>query len=109
MKNVSESKRGNSEVKRIIKELQNGNLEINNVPEEFASKTDVVKVERKLGLRKSDYRGFDVIAQKFFVEEKWFHKDASGNLDLIQKNKMNFDSFAEYYEFLDGDVYEDAC
>lgn len=109
MKNVSEFKRGNSEVKRIIKELQNGNLEINNVPEEFASKADVVKVERKLGLRKSDYRGFDVIAQKFFVEEKWFHKDASGNLDLIQKNKMNFDSFAEYYEFLDGDVYEDAC
>lgn len=67
------------EAKRIIKELQRGELEVRNVPEEFALDSNVVKAERKLGLRKIGHRGFDVITQTFFVEEDWFHKDLLGN------------------------------
>ena len=96
------------EAKRIIKELQSGELEVRNVPEEFALDSNVVKAERKLGLRKIGHRGFDVIAQTFFVEEDWFHKDLSGNL-VSRLHKITFDSFKEYYGFLDGDIYEDAC
>ena len=108
MKAVSKSAEASPEVKRIIKELKSGELEVKNVPEEFALDSSVVKAERKLGLRKSGHRGFDVIAQIFFVEEDWFYKDLSGNL-VPRKYKMTFDSFEEYYVFLDGDIYEDAC
>lgn len=96
------------EAKRIIKGLKSGELEVGNVPEEFALDSNVVKAERKLGLRKSGHRGFDVISQTFFVEEDWFYKDSLGDL-VPRLHKMSFDSFEKYYEFLDGDIYEDAC
>lgn len=98
----------NYKIKQIVRELKNGKIEVENVPEEFALDSNVVKAERKLGLRKSGHRGFDVIAQTFFVEEDWFYKDWSDNL-VSRLHKMNFDSFEEYYGFLDGDIYEDAC
>lgn len=108
LKAVSKSARVSPEAKRIIKELKSGELEVRNVPEKFALDSNVVKAERKLGLRKSGHRGFDVITQTFFVEEDWFHKESSGNL-VSRLHKMTFDSFEEYYGFLDGDIYEDAC
>ena len=102
------SAKTNPDVKCLIKKLKSGELEVRNVPEEFALDSNVVKAERKLGLRKSGHRGFDIIAQTFFVEEEWFHKDLSGNL-IPKPHKMFFDSFEKYYDFLDGDIYEDAC
>ena len=90
------------EVNDIIEKLKSGELEVEKVPEEFALDFNIVKVERELGLRKSGYRVFDVITQEFFVEEQWLHKDFVG--DLIPKShKMSFDSFREYYNFLDGE------
>ena len=56
------------EEKEIIKDLKNGELEVGDVPEEFALNSNFVRMERALGLRKSENRGFDVITQKFFVE-----------------------------------------
>ena len=108
LKAVLKSARVSPEAKRIIEGLKSGELEVENIPEEFALDSNVVKAGRKLGLRKSGHRGFDVIAQTFFVEEDWFYKDLSGNL-VSRLHKMTFDSFEEYYEFLDGDIYEDAC
>lgn len=105
---VSKSVEVNSEIKCIIEELRSGELEVRNVPEEFALDSNIVKAERELGLRKSGHRGFDVIAQMFFVEEDWFCKDLSGNL-VSRFHKMVFNSFEEYYRFLDGDIYENAC
>lgn len=98
LKAVSKSAKVSPDAKRIIKELKSGELEVRNVPEEFALDSNVVKAERKLGLRKSGHRGFDVITQTFFVEEDWFHKDLSGNL-VSRLHKMTFDSFEEYYGF----------
>lgn len=108
LKAISKSAIISSETKSIINKLKSGELEVRDVPEEFASDSNVVKAERKLGLRKSGHRGFDVITQTFFVDEEWFHKDLSGNL-VSRLHKMTFDSFEEYYGFLDGDIYEDAC
>ena len=108
MKAVSKSARVSPEAKRIIKGLKSGELEVRNVPKEFALDSNVVKAERKLGLRKSGYRGFDVITQTFFVEEDWFHTDSLGNLVSVL-HKMIFNSFEGYYKFLDGDIYENAC
>lgn len=108
MKAVSKSARVSPEAKRIIKGLKSGELEVRNVPKEFALDSNVVKAERKLGLRKSGYRGFDVITQTFFVEEDWLHTDSLGNLVSVL-HKMIFNSFEGYYKFLDGDIYENAC
>ena len=96
------------EEKEIIKDLKNGELEVGDVPEEFALNSNVVRMERALGLRKSENRGFDVITQKFFVEEQWFYKDLSNDM-VSESNKITFDTFEKYYNFLDGDVYERAC
>ena len=63
LKAVLTSEKASSEVKCIIKELKSGELEVRNVPEEFALDSNVIEAERKLGLRKSGYRGFDVITQ----------------------------------------------
>ena len=63
------------ETKKIIKKLKTGELEINSVPEELSHNIDILRAERKLGLRKSRHRGFDVIRQEFFVEEEWFYLD----------------------------------
>ena len=91
MKSISKFAMVSPEEKLIIKKLKTGELEMRDVPEEFALDSNVVKAERKLGLRKSGHRGFDVIAQIFFVEEDWFHKDLSGNL-VSRLHKMTFDS-----------------
>ena len=91
------------EVNNIIESLRKRELGVLDVPKEFALDNNVIKVERELGLRKSGHKGFDVITQKFFVEETLFDNDNS------RDNKMTFNSFEEYYKFLDGDIYEDAC
>lgn len=98
----------NSEVKRIIKKLKAGDLTVNSVPEELSRNIDILRAERKLGLRKSGHRGFDVIRQEFFVEEEWFYL---GDPDepYSSKHKEIFPDFEEYYQFLDGDIYDDAC
>lgn len=56
------------EVLNIISKLENGELKVRNVPDELALESDIIRIERKLGLRKSGRRGFDVITQNFFVE-----------------------------------------
>ena len=66
LKAVSKSARVSPEAKRIIKELKSGELEVREVPEEYTLNRDVVRAERRLGIRKSGHRGFDVITQKFF-------------------------------------------
>lgn len=103
MKNMLKSTKENSEIKCIIQKLESGELGVRDIPEEFALDSNVVKAERRLGLRKSGHRGFDVITQMFFVEENWLCKDASENL-VSTLHKTIFDSFEEYYRFLDGDI-----
>ena len=92
----------------IINKLKEQQIEIDELPEEFALNPQIVRTERQLGLRKTGHRGFDVITQTFFVEEDLFYKGLSGNL-ISKPHKMVFDSFKGYYEFLDGDIYEAAC
>ena len=98
----------NPEVKKLIKKLKTGELTINSVPEELSHNIDILRAERKLGLRKSRHRGFDVIRQEFFVEEEWFYLDDPDEL-YSRKHKEVFSSFEEYYQFLDGDIYEEVC
>ena len=96
------------EVKLIIKQLKNKELNVNDVPEELALEPNIIRTERKMGIRIIGHRGFDVIMQKFFVEEKLFCYSYLGK-PFWREKESTFDTFAEYYYFLDGDIYENAC
>lgn len=42
------------------------------------------------------------------MEEEWFYLDDPDEL-YSSKHKVIFSDFEEYYQFLDGDIYEEAC
>ena len=50
-------------VKRIIKQLRNGEITVLDVPEEFRDNADIAIFERKAGLRITHKRGFDIISE----------------------------------------------
>ena len=93
---------GTNEVNSVIRKLKNRELEVREIPDELALNKTVLKVERQLGLRKVCQRGFDVIKQKFFVQE---FIEQYYNPEIISM----FETFEEYYDFLDGNIYENAC
>ena len=80
------------EIKNVIKKLKTGELTINSVPEELSHNIDILRAERKLGLRKSRHRGFDVIRQEFFVEEEWAYLDDPDEL-YSSRHKEIFPDF----------------
>ncbi len=68
---------------------------------------DDIKIqERKDGIRKPSIRGFDVINQHFFVIEEVIDLAEER---VIDKDELLFDSFDDYYVFLKGDIYTNAC
>ena len=95
-------------IESIIRRLKSKKLQMPDVPEEFRMNPDILRAERKFEIRKSGHRGFDVIRQLFFVEETWRYKNWPGEY-VSKEHTEEFDSFREYYAFLDGDIYEDAC
>lgn len=104
MKNVLISTGISPEVRHIIEKLQNRELNITDIPEKYAFDMNVVKASRAFGLRESKCRGFDVLTQKFFVEEQIIKDER-----YLKTHKITFESFADYYKFLEGDIYENAC
>lgn len=96
------------EIREIICKLEFHEMSIRDVPEGVRHHKNIVTAERKFGLRKELNRGFDVIHNFFFVEEEVFWKNFLGEL-VSQDNRLTFDTFEEYYEYLDGDIYERAC
>ena len=92
------------EVKKIIRQLKIGEMRITDVPEEVRYHKEIIKAERNLKLRKECNRGYDVIHDFFFVEEQLFWAD-----DRSKDNREIFNSFEEYYDYLDGDIYQNAC
>ena len=98
----------NREIKKIIRQLKSGKLEIQDVPETLTYQRDIIRAERELGLRVEKKRGYDVIRNVFFVEEEF------ANCSYYWKkteydNKVEFLNFEKYYEYLEGDIYTRAC
>lgn len=103
-----QSKDNIKQVQRIIKQLECGKKNVNEVPKKYALNSDIIHAERELGLRVICQRGFDVIRQEFFVEEEIVYKCLSleNKREII---KTTFKSFEEYYNYLEGNIYENAC
>lgn len=96
------------EVNEIIKNLEKGVLDIRDISEKYALNASILRAERKLGIRKTGKRGFDVINQLFFVEEEWLCRGYFEEPIIVRKTQT-FDSFSEFYIFLDGEISENAC
>ena len=103
----NDKKDATQKIEGIICRLKSKRLQMPDVPEEFRMHPDILRAERKLEIRKSGHRGFDVIRQLFFVEETWRYKNRAGEY-VSREHTEEFDSFQEYYAFVDGDIYEDA-
>ena len=97
-----------SEIKKILKQLTKNEITVFDVPEEYENDIQIVTFERKAGLRITGKKGFDIISNTFFVEETLIHI----NTDSEQQRKdifLSFDDFDSYFDFLNGDIYENAC
>lgn len=97
----------NDEVKRIIQNLRKKKIGVNDIPEVYAQNKEIIAAELELNLRKRGRRGFDVISCLFFVEEEIVCRNFFG--EHIVERKTKFDNFDDYYDYLEGDIYENAC
>ena len=96
------------DIKNYIKQLQKKELYFFGVPEELRLNSSIVAIERELGIRKTIKKGFNIINNTFFVEEIVLHKE--WNDEIVEKTITTFFScFETYFEFLQGDIYENAC
>ena len=90
----------------LIKSLKNKNINYSNIPSELENDNEIIEAERVSGMRMCSNRGYDIISNNFFIEE-----DIIDFVDnSIQKTvTTNFETFDEYYNYLQGDIYEKSC
>ena len=93
---------------KIIEKIKSRNIYHKDIPEELQNDMDIIVSERVSGLRESKNRGFDVIHQRYFIHEKILisKKQDIENWDYSLKT---FDIFDDYYEYLAGNIYDNAC
>lgn len=91
------------EVKKIIRQLKDSEINCLDVPEEYQRDRNIIEVERKLGVRKLGKRGYDIIKNVFFAEEEL------GDGIFIKKEITYFDDFESYSIFVDNEIYDNAC
>ena len=108
MKISEENNMEKSEVKEIIKRLKKKEIRVFDVPEEYENNIQLVTFERKSGLRITGKRGFDIISNAFFVEEELIHVEINGE-ERKRSVFLSFDGFDSYFDFLNGDIYDNAC
>lgn len=97
-----------SDIKKIIAQLHNKEICVSKVPEEYRNDPRIVRAERELGLRITGKRGYDVLTGTFFAEETLVSIDETGR-ERMRNSSLAFESFADYFDFLNGDVYDQAC
>lgn len=79
----------------------------NDIPEEIKNNLAIIHAEVAAKMRVFGNRGYDVIRNRFFVEQKI--KVLRFNSDVIDKDCVStFETFGAYYDFLNGDIYDNA-
>ena len=98
---MNETERG------LIRQLKAREITPEEIPDEYKMSPRILAAERKMGLRKIERRGYDILRKCFFVEEyfSWLPSDESSK----QHQETIFQTFSDYYNFVDGKIYENAC
>lgn len=96
-----------SVIPKIIAQLRKKKICVSDIPKEYENDPRIVTAERKLGLRITGRRGYDILSCTFFVEETLIFTNGSSqkHTNILQ----SFDDFGAYFDFLNGDVYDQAC
>lgn len=92
----------NEQIETIIQGLKRKKINFFYLPEEYQSNIDIAQYQRRAGKRKISKRGYDVISDKFFVEE----------IISYEKEKTIvtfFEDFLSYSNFINKHIYENAC
>lgn len=80
----------------------------NELPEEIRDEIVIICAEVAAKMRRFEHRGYDVIRNRFFIHQTVKVKNYRDEIDERDDNKI-FDTFDEYYEYLNGDIYDSAC
>lgn len=79
------------------------------IPDEYVDDKDIINTERLCGLRTIKGIGFDVINQVFFAREAVLNYDEVLKKESWEMLVNTFDNFDSYYDFLNGEIYDNAC
>ena len=93
-----------TEIQNLVNGIKSKKKRHYDIPEELVMHPEIVKIERKIGLRRLSKRGFDIIRNCFFVEEEIGSKYESKKTVLSY-----YKTFSDYYDFINGDIYDNAC
>lgn len=107
--NLTTADKQNNHIKYLISKIKYKHAYFNEIPLEDRDNPKLVPIERKCGIREIVYRGYDVILNRFFVEELVTVKGEWTGKIFHQYITSYFYSFASFYYFLGGDIYENAC
>ena len=77
------------------------------IPEEYHDNQEVMRITRRLGLRKITKCGYDIISNSFFVEETIVVANYAQEL-IDRKIIHTFADFKTYFEFLQGEIYNNS-
>ena len=95
--------------KEIVNRIKKGLILFHDdIPLEFINDIDVILAERVVGIRITGGRGYDIIENHFFINESILENIVCGK-ERWNKQYTVFDDFDKYYEYLDGDIYTEAC
>lgn len=70
----------NAIIENIIMKLEKNEISVLTIPQEYQNNLRIVQMERKNGLRVTKERGYDVIGNKFFVNEILFFQSTEGDV-----------------------------
>ena len=93
-------------VKGYINAMKKGKMDFDDLPSEYKYNRQIVDFQRKLGVRTVVKKGYDVLYNQFFIIEHFVNIN---NNDDTYRRWHYFDNFEEYFDFLDGNIYENAC
>lgn len=89
---------------KVIEQLSKKTIDVFDIPKEIENNKVIIEAERNLGYRTTKRIGFDIISYSYFVEEALSSRDGE-TLHV----KTTFEEFTDYYNYLNGKIYDNAC
>lgn len=103
----------NKVIQNLVQQIREGKVvDFFEVPENLQNHPEIIKIERKKGIRRIDSCGYDVIRNNFYVVESVVSYNDYGLSGVKKVEREHFsviDSFDTFFDFIDGDIYNVNC
>lgn len=98
------------DMQKLLKKLKKQSTYFMDIDETYKSNIEIISLEREFGVRRTLRKAYDVINNKFFVEEEVFGvENIEGFRKPVQREICTwFENFPAYYRYLQGDIYDNA-